>query len=153
HVQVRDRMAAATARLTIVLDREGRRHAVAELGRVGDAVDAERAGVTRDARIAIAVRRERVDIEVRPDAAAREPGELDEAAIDPQRIGGRRVVVRGAGAGRPLRADVHVRPQRAVFGLRTQIDADARAGAEAEVGRVGPRLARLSVAVEALRNV
>src|SRR5262249_6677873 len=140
--------AAATARLTVVLERDRRRDAVAELRRVGDAVDAESAGITRNAVVRVAVRRERVDVEVRPDAARREAGELDEAAIDPQRVGSRSVRPRGARtAGRPLRADVHVRPQGAVFGLRAQIDADAGADAEAEGSGIGPSLTAGGIAV------
>src|SRR4029077_5622623 len=98
--------------------------------------------------------------------AHRKAGELDKAAVDPQRVGaavegtrdqrGRvgRVVAGGVRrTGRPLGADVHVRPQSAVLGLRAQIDAHAAADTEAEVRRVGPRLAtaRLTAAPAAPR--
>src|SRR5690349_13902143 len=45
HREVRREVAAATARLAVVLERDRRRDAVAELRRVGDAVDAESAGI------------------------------------------------------------------------------------------------------------
>src|SRR5712671_5536922 len=88
HRHVRDHMATTAAvgragrRSPAVLEREAGRDAVAELGRIGDAVDARRAGVTRHAVVRVAVGRERVDVEVGPDAARREAGELNEAAIE-----------------------------------------------------------------------
>src|SRR5262249_60887610 len=75
---------AVRARAT-VLEREAGGDAVAELRRIGDAVDAGRARVTRHAVVRVAVRRGRVDVEVRPDLARREAGELGEAAIEEHR--------------------------------------------------------------------
>src|SRR6202021_2396222 len=87
----------------------------------------------RHAAVAVGVRRERVDVEVRANAARREAGELDEAAVEVDHV----VVRRGAVHRARHEAAFEIGPQGAVFGLRAQVDRDGGAGAHRELARVG----------------
>ena len=109
-----------------LLRRHGGREPNAEVGRVGEHVDARAAGVAADDVGLVRVQAEAVDVEERHGAAGGEPGELQERAVD---IRDRVAAGVDAVAGRPLDAGARIGAQRAILRLRAGIERPQDAGA------------------------